>query len=219
MSVSKRLRYEILRRDNYACRYCGRAAPEVKLTVDHVIPESLGGRSDDPGNLVAACEDCNGGKASSNPDAPLVEDVSADAIRWARAMTQARDVLLGETSRRESQRAPFVEAWNVWTCRDWRNGEPRPVPLPGDWASSVDMILAAGLPVEVLCECVDLAMSRKTVTDPFRYMCGIAWKKVNQLRQIASEIIEAETPAEDCQPPPVREVLDQIAQFSRHPDE
>ena len=35
MAVSKRLRYEILRRDNFACHYCGAAAPDVKLNADH----------------------------------------------------------------------------------------------------------------------------------------------------------------------------------------
>ena len=57
MPVSKRLRYEILRRDNHACRYCGGTAPDVVITVDHVVPVALGG-SDDAGNLVAACKDC-----------------------------------------------------------------------------------------------------------------------------------------------------------------
>ncbi|AWN05089.1 HNH endonuclease [Gordonia phage Easley] len=40
MAVSKRLRYEILRRDNHTCRYCGATAPDVPLTVDHVVPVS-----------------------------------------------------------------------------------------------------------------------------------------------------------------------------------
>lgn len=40
MPVSKRLRYEILKRDNHACRYCGAAATDAKLTVDHVTPVS-----------------------------------------------------------------------------------------------------------------------------------------------------------------------------------
>ena len=88
MAVSKRLRYEILRRDNYSCRYCGASAPDVRLTVDHVTPVSLGGR-DEAGNLVAACVDCNAGKSSSNPDAPLVGNVSDDAIRWSKAIQRA----------------------------------------------------------------------------------------------------------------------------------
>ena len=50
-------RHQLLRRDNHACRYCGRSAPEVPLTVDAVVPEALGGSHKDPANLVAACAD------------------------------------------------------------------------------------------------------------------------------------------------------------------
>lgn len=63
MAVSTRLRYEILRRDNHQCRYCGGTAPDVKLTIDHVIPETLGGNDDrrtarcDRGRRRAAVED------------------------------------------------------------------------------------------------------------------------------------------------------------------
>ena len=57
MAVSKRVRYEVLRRDNYACRYCGATAGSgAQLVVDHVMPVSLGG-TDDPTNLVACCRD------------------------------------------------------------------------------------------------------------------------------------------------------------------
>lgn len=80
MAVSKRLRYEILRRDNFACRYCGAAAPDVKLNADHVIPQSLGG-SDKPENLVTSCADCNGGKTSSMPNAMPVADVDQESFR------------------------------------------------------------------------------------------------------------------------------------------
>lgn len=64
MAVSKRLRYEILRRDNHTCRYCGASAPDVPLRVDHVTPVALGG-TDEPSNLVTSCEPCNSGKTST----------------------------------------------------------------------------------------------------------------------------------------------------------
>ncbi|WP_372344655.1 HNH endonuclease [Streptomyces sp. KL116D] len=82
MAVSKRLRYEILRRDNHACRYCGATAPDAKLNVDHVIPQSLGG-TDKPDNLVTSCAECNSGKTSSLPNAMPVADVDQDAFRQA----------------------------------------------------------------------------------------------------------------------------------------
>jgi hypothetical protein len=55
------LRFEVLQRDNFTCRYCGRKAPEVKLHIDHVHPISEGG-TNDIDNLVTACQECNSGK-------------------------------------------------------------------------------------------------------------------------------------------------------------
>lgn len=46
----------ILKMHDYCCAYCGDEAN----TVDHIIPSSRGG-TDDPMNLVAACNLCNYG--------------------------------------------------------------------------------------------------------------------------------------------------------------
>jgi len=70
MTISPRLRFSILERDGYRCRYCGRGAPDVTLHVDHVHPQSRNG-TDDPDNLVTACEDCNQGKGSRLLGAPV----------------------------------------------------------------------------------------------------------------------------------------------------
>lgn len=77
MAVSKRLRYEILRRDSHTCRYCGASAPDVPLRVDHVTPVALGG-TDTPANLVTSCEPCNSGKTSTIEG--FVPDVPGDAV-------------------------------------------------------------------------------------------------------------------------------------------
>ena len=50
----KRLRQQILRRDNWTCYLCGNEAD----TVDHIHPLALGG-TDDEFNLAAACKRCN----------------------------------------------------------------------------------------------------------------------------------------------------------------
>ena len=98
MTVTKRVRFEVMRRDGHACRYCGSIAPDVKLTIDHVIPVALGG-TDKPDNLVTACADCNAGKTSTAPDAALVDEVSAETLRWARALSRASQ------ERRDTRRA------------------------------------------------------------------------------------------------------------------
>ena len=56
-----KLRWVVLSRDNFTCQYCGQAAPNVKLEVDHVILVSEGG-TDNLDNLVTACFACNQGK-------------------------------------------------------------------------------------------------------------------------------------------------------------
>lgn len=64
--MTKRLRFEIFKRDNFTCRYCGRTPARdrgVVLELEHLQPKSLGG-TDDPANLLTSCFDCNRGKSN-----------------------------------------------------------------------------------------------------------------------------------------------------------
>lgn len=83
-SISKTTRYEVLRRDNYACRYCGAKAPFVTLHIDHVIPASYGG-SNDPSNLTAACADCNTAKSNGIPHETVITEVRDDQFTYIRS--------------------------------------------------------------------------------------------------------------------------------------
>lgn len=60
-SFSKKERFEIFKRDNFTCQYCGREAPDVILELDHIKPLAKGG-SNDITNLITSCFDCNRGK-------------------------------------------------------------------------------------------------------------------------------------------------------------
>jgi len=62
--IVKLTRKEIFRRDNYTCQYCGRHTSN--LTIDHVIPRRLGGKTDWT-NVVAACSRCNHLKGGLTP--------------------------------------------------------------------------------------------------------------------------------------------------------
>lgn len=58
------MRYDILRRDGFKCKICGRSAEDgVKLHVDHIIPVSKGGKTEWD-NLRTLCQDCNLGKSN-----------------------------------------------------------------------------------------------------------------------------------------------------------
>src|SRR5271157_4241406 len=70
MSISKKIRFEVFKRDNFQCQYCGQEAPDVVLEVDHIEPKVENG-SDDILNLITSCFDCNRGKGKrklSNKD-------------------------------------------------------------------------------------------------------------------------------------------------------
>lgn len=60
-TISKKLRFEVFKRDKFKCQYCGRSAPDVVLEVDHINPKSKGGERDIL-NLITSCFDCNRGK-------------------------------------------------------------------------------------------------------------------------------------------------------------
>lgn len=63
-SLSKKMRYQILQRDNFKCCACGaspKTEPTVQLHIDHIIPWSKGGETT-LDNLQTLCSDCNIGK-------------------------------------------------------------------------------------------------------------------------------------------------------------
>lgn len=61
--VTKKLRFEIFKRDSFTCQYCGESAPSVVLHADHIKPVSKGGKTDMV-NMVTSCAGCNGGKGA-----------------------------------------------------------------------------------------------------------------------------------------------------------
>jgi len=213
MAVSKRLRFEVLRRDNHTCRYCGRGAPEVKLTIDHVVPEALGGQ-DIAENLVTACEDCNNGKTSIAPDSPLVADVRQDALRWSAALREAARLRRVERENARTVGDYFVgEIWGrFYFGDDEETGEH--APLPADWREAVERFWTAGLPWEDMESAVRLAMGnvKVLIDDKFRYFCGVCWRMVGEMQETALQIVDTyeepppPLPARPKEPPLPREV-------------
>jgi HNH endonuclease len=202
MAVSKRLRYEILRRDNNTCRYCGQSAPDVKLTVDHVVPTALGG-SDDPSNLVAACKDCNAGKSASAPDAAIVADVDEKAVRWSQAMHRVLEQREAELAKQRARTQQFEEHWLRY------RSQGQPVPRPANWKSSVLQFLAGGLDDEFLRDAVDTAMgTTKVNTDSvWRYFCGICWRELDKIQEEVSKLADTESAEETPAAAPARKGL------------
>ena len=189
MAVSKRLRFEVLRRDNHACRYCGESAPGVKLVVDHVVPSVLGGR-DEPENLVTACEPCNSGKSSTQPEAPLVGDVRADAIRWSRALRVVAETRALDQEVREAYAGVFLAHWNEWNY----GPDKHRVQLPSTWQQSIEKFCDLGLPESEMARAIRKAMARDDIPPDltFRYFCGTCWGILRDIQDAAADVFMAD---------------------------
>ncbi len=79
-SGRKLTRFEVFKRDQYTCQYCGRETRQ--LTLDHVIPRYRGGQHTWE-NVVSACVPCNRRKAGRTPQ--------ECGIRLIRQPSQPRD--------------------------------------------------------------------------------------------------------------------------------
>jgi hypothetical protein len=175
MAISKRTRFEVLRRDENTCQYCGQSAPDVVLHVDHVEPVSLGG-SDKPDNLLTACQDCNLGKASIAPDSPLVESVGGKAAAYAFSMTTKMTELRASIEQGDEYLEEFRCTWDTFTCQG------QPIPKPIDYESSLHRWFNMGVPIRLVEMAIKRAMVSATSSKPFpefTYMCGVIWNQIN----------------------------------------
>lgn len=178
MAVTKRLRFEILRRDDHTCQYCGAKAPDVKLTVDHVVPTALGG-DDKPTNLLAACADCNGGKTSIAPDSPLVQSVAGEAAAYLLGMQDKMTRLRADMEALEEYvggDGGFDERWDHWRV------DGKAVPKPADYQTSLFRWMRMGVPMTVFDLAIGKAMAAEHVkaSAKFTYMAGVVWNIVNE---------------------------------------
>jgi hypothetical protein len=120
--IGKRLRFEILKRDGFKCRYCGVNAVSSLLQVDHVVPVVEGGSSVHE-NLVTACVDCNSGKScvpldESQLDPPAPTDDMLEHAEQIRAYLEASK----EVQRAKEELAQYV--CNYWCERMFTKGMP-----------------------------------------------------------------------------------------------
>lgn len=63
--ISDKLRYQVLKRDNFKCCLCGASPakdPSIELHIDHIIPYSKSGETTID-NLQTLCSKCNLGKS------------------------------------------------------------------------------------------------------------------------------------------------------------
>lgn len=175
MSISKKIRFEVFKRDGFTCAYCGKTPPGVTLEVDHIEPKSKGG-PDDINNLITACFDCNRGKSAIPLDKIPNQLIDNKEILVEKEL-QLKEYrkLVAKINRRISKDvdeiAEIYEEWfEGWTLTEKckRNTIKRFLSL---------------LPKSEIKDALDLACSKLSDrrSDAISYFCGICWNKIKKV--------------------------------------
>jgi 5-methylcytosine-specific restriction endonuclease McrA len=170
-SMSKKLRFDVFKRDGFKCMYCGAHPPGVLLHVDHIKPVADGGKNNID-NLITACEPCNLGKG-----ARLLSSVPMDLSEKAEAVKEREAQIKGYQSVMEGKRLRLDrEAWSVVHLL-----------LPGvdtasrDWMNSLRSFIDK-LGVHDVTEAMEIALAKGFYSNnkTWRYFCGICWNKLRK---------------------------------------
>jgi Restriction endonuclease len=170
MPISVRTRFEVFKRDEFTCQYCGRKSPDVVLEADHIVPLVAGG-SDDVMNLTTSCWDCNRGKAG-NPltDVMTGEDPHDRAIlllERERQLQEYNAVLAAEHERR------CEDTWELWRYWKTEQGFTNKETLDHAPRQDYNWLFAAlkWCPMEVIRDFMDAAIQRR-MTKNLKYVAG-----------------------------------------------
>lgn len=172
-ALSKKTRFEVFKRDAFACQYCGSHPPQVVLQVDHIVAVAEGG-GNDIDNLTTACQPCNLGKAARSL-AAVPQSLKDKAVEIAEREDQLRgyqEILSAKRDRLED------ESWYVANALDPeadKNGFRK------DWLISIKKFLEK-LGLHEVIDAADIAQAKIHRFGParFRYFCGICWSKIKE---------------------------------------
>lgn len=176
--MNKKLRFEVFKRDNFTCKYCGRTPPVAMLEVDHVIPACEGGK-DDMSNYLTSCFDCNRGKGKvplSKVDSKINYSEEKDKLGESKLQLAEYRKFLKQAAKRLGKQVDEVDDYCSFKD-DYK------FVLSDSGKESIRKFLKF-FPPERIKEAIDIACNKfpKTTKENsdrrFRYMCGILqnWK-------------------------------------------
>jgi hypothetical protein len=182
MAIRTRVRFEIFKRDDFMCGYCGRRSPEVVLQVDHIVAIANGG-TDDPINLTTACWECNSGKSAVPLGRVLTGedpyDKAIEILERSRQLEEYNRVVTADAERRLS------DAWDLALYWERQRGRLNEAQQRGEEDVSFPASEIAWFkttlqwcPREKIREFMDLAIARE-MTRGLRYVaaCARNWRE------------------------------------------
>lgn len=171
--MSKKLRFEIFKRDGFSCQYCGATPPAVVLEVDHINPVANGG-DNDPDNLICACFNCNRGKAANSLDS-IPQSLSEKAAITAEAEEQLKGfykILKKKKERLEDESWEIAEIMKPGCAEKGFNIK---------WRQSIVMFLQK-LDFYAVTDAMEIASAKMPYSNAktFAYFCGICWNRIKE---------------------------------------
>ncbi len=167
--ISKKIRFEIFKRDDFTCQYCGRKPPAVVLEVDHIVPVSGGGKNLEH-NLITACFDCNRGKGNGGLEiTPINIKEREGLIKEKIVQVKAYEKVLAAEKRKKSRSIEKVSNIYTQNYEDWELTKGAKV--------SIGRFLERLTEFEVM-DAMEMATSRMDENGCFKYFCGICWRKI-----------------------------------------
>lgn len=170
-AISKKVRFEVFKRDGFTCQYCGRTPPQAVLEVDHIVPVCDGG-DNDADNLVCSCFECNRGKGGRSLEAvPETLSEKAERVREVEDQLSAyRAVMDARKERLEDESWEVAEIMQPGCSEDGYSVSQR---------ESIKRFLEK-LPFSEVQEAAEIAVGKMPYSEnkAFKYFCGICWNKL-----------------------------------------
>lgn len=171
--ISKKMRFDVFKRDGFKCQYCGQTPPAVVLEVDHINPVSKGGKNF-AHNLITACFNCNRGKAAT-PLTVIPKSLSEQAAEVKEREAQIagyRKVMQASLDRIEA------DMWEVANTLIPNSGSDG---LRRDWLQSIKGFNEK-LPIHIVLDAAEKARAKfgYSKSKCFPYFCGICWNIIKE---------------------------------------
>ena len=175
MAISKKLRFEVFKRDGFKCAYCGKTPPEVVLEVDHIDPKSKGG-SNDINNLITACFACNRGKRNiSLNKIPRKISENLEILKLKESQLKEYRKYIKKIEHRINKDIDIIE-------KIFKDTFPNKGFTDQFRDATLKNFLNNFLTLTELKESINIACSFKhnknEEEDCIRYFCGVCWKKI-----------------------------------------
>lgn len=165
--IGKKMRFDVFKRDNFCCQYCGSTPPKVVLEVDHIIPVSKGGKNRME-NLLTSCFDCNRGKSNHLLDSiPKSVNEMVELLAEKMAQVKAFDKLVKKNQAAEESRIDEVEQV---LCGFFKEHA-----FSSRFRESVRIFLSKLSLPEVVWAMQKACSRVRSAQDTAKYFCGICW--------------------------------------------